>query len=52
MVISAVCGFLGYAGLSYALSVENAVYVSLVSLNDVLVVFLISIISWVLNPRY
>lgn len=50
MVLAATCGFLGYTCLSYALSVENAIYVSLVCLNDFIIVFVVSMIFLGFKP--
>ncbi|XP_071822778.1 solute carrier family 35 member G1-like [Apostichopus japonicus] len=50
MVLAAVCSCLGYVGLSYGLSVENTLYVSLVSMNDFFIVFLLSIIFLGFKP--
>lgn len=52
VLISAFAGFSGYAACAYALRVENTIYVSLVSLNEVLAVLFLTMILFSYLPYW
>lgn len=52
VLASAVSGYLGYAACAYALSFENTIYVSLVSLNEVIIVFCVTVIFFSYVPNW